>query len=62
MNNDGEPDPKGEAIKGVNYNGVVALLVNAFKEQKEIVNKQQEEIDNLKAEIEDLKLLIKALQ
>ena len=62
LNNDGEPDPKGEAIKGVNYNGVVALLVNAFKEQKEIVNKQQEEIDNLKAEIEDLKLLIKALQ
>ena len=62
LNNDGEPDQKGEAIKGVNYNGVVALLVNAFKEQKEIVNKQQEEIDNLKAEIEDLKLLIKALQ
>lgn len=62
LNNDGELDPKGEAIKGVNYNGVVALLVNAFKEQKEIVNKQQEEIDNLKAEIEDLKLLIKALQ
>lgn len=62
LNNDGEPDPKGEAIKGVNYNGVVALLVNAFKEQKDIVNKQQEEIDNLKAEIEDLKLLIKALQ
>lgn len=56
LNNDGEPDPKGESIKGVNYNGVVALLVNAFKEQKEIVNKQQKEIEILKSEIAELKL------
>lgn len=61
LNNDGEPDPKGEAIKGVNYNGVVALLVNAFKEQKEIVNKQQEEIEILKSEINEIRNLISKL-
>lgn len=61
LNNDGEPDPKGEAIKGINYNGVVALLVNAFKEQKEVVNKQQEEIEILKSEIADLKAAVSAL-
>lgn len=61
LNNDGEPDPKGESIKGVNYNGVVALLVNAFKEQKEIVNKQQKEIEILKSEIAELKAAVSAL-
>ena len=61
LNNDGEPDPKGEAIKGVNYNGVVALLVNALKEQKEIVNKQQEEIEILKSEINEIRNLISKL-
>lgn len=61
LNNDGEPDPKGEAIKGVNYNGVVALLVNALKEQKEIVNKQQEEIKILKSEINEIRNLISKL-
>ena len=55
LNNDGGLDPKGESIKGINYNGVVALLVNAFKEQKAKVDKQQEEIETLKSEIADLK-------
>lgn len=61
LNNDGALDPKGESIKGINYNGVVALLVNAFKEQKEIVNKQQEEIEILKSEISELKAAVSAL-
>lgn len=61
LNNDGGLDPKGESIKGINYNGVVALLVNAFKEQKAKVDKQQEEIETLKSEIADLKEAVAAL-
>lgn len=52
---------KGEAIKGINYNGVVAFLVNAFKEQKAKVDKQQEEIETLKSEIAALKEAVSAL-
>lgn len=62
LNNDGQLDPKGEAIKGVNYNGVVALLVNAFKEQKEKIEKQQEEIKELKNEIAEMKAAIAEMQ
>lgn len=61
LNNDEGLDPKGESIKGINYNGVVALLVNAFKEQKAKVDKQQEEIETLKSEIADLKEAVAAL-
>lgn len=62
LNNDGQLDPKGEAIKGINYNGVVALLVNAFKEQKEKIEKQQEEIKELKNEIAEMKAAIAEMQ
>ena len=62
LNNDGQLDPKGEAIKGINYNGVVALLVNAFKEQKEKIEKQQEEIKELKNEIAEMKAEIAEMQ
>lgn len=62
LNNDGQLDPKGEAIKGINYNGVVALLVNAFKEQKEKIEKQQEEIKELKKEIAEMKAAIAEMQ
>ncbi|AIX12296.1 tail fiber protein [Citrobacter phage Stevie] len=62
LNNDGQIDPKGEAIKGINYNGVVALLVNAFKEQKEKIEKQQEEIKELKNEIAEMKAAIAEMQ
>lgn len=61
LNNDGQLDPKGEAIKGINYNGVVALLVNAFKEQKEKIEKQQEEINVLRNELYELKNLVKSM-
>ncbi|HAK2374337.1 TPA: hypothetical protein H1940_004769 [Salmonella enterica] len=61
LNNNGQPDPKGEAIKGINYNGVVALLVNAFKEQKAKVDKQQEEINTLRNELDELKKLVKSM-
>lgn len=61
LNNDGQLDPKGEAIKGINYNGVVALLVNAFKEQKAKIDKQQEEINTLRNELDELKNLVKSM-
>ncbi|QXV84576.1 lateral tail fiber protein [Escherichia phage SuperGirl] len=61
LNNDGQLDPKGEAIKGINYNGVVALLVNAFKEQKAKIDNQQEEINVLRNELYELKNLVKSM-
>lgn len=61
LNNDGQLDLKGEAIKGINYNGVVALLVNAFKEQKAKIDKQQEEINTLRNELDELKKLVKSM-
>ncbi|QFG07353.1 hypothetical protein [Salmonella phage vB_SenS_SB10] len=61
LNNDGQLDPKGEAIKGINYNGVVALLVNAFKEQKAKIDNQQEEINVLRNELYKLKNLVKSM-
>ncbi|AJA73573.1 tail fiber protein [Salmonella phage Shivani] len=61
LNSDGKLDPKGEAIKGINYNGVVALLVNAFKEQKVKIDNQQEEINALRNELYELKNLVKSM-
>ncbi|WXX00857.1 hypothetical protein [Salmonella phage 1586] len=61
LNSDGKLDPKGRAIKGINYNGVVALLVNAFKEQKVKIDNQQEEINALRNELYELKNLVKSM-
>lgn len=46
---------------GVSYGGVTALLVNAFNEMSDQVDKQQEEIETLKSEIADLKAAVAAL-
>lgn len=46
---------------GVSYGGVTALLVNAFNEMSDQVDKQQEEIERLKSEIADLKAAVAAL-
>ncbi|ARM70147.1 tail fibers protein [Salmonella phage SE1Kor] len=46
---------------GVSYGGVTALLVNAFNEMSDQVDKQQEEIETLKSEIADLKAVVAAL-
>ncbi|QXV83678.1 lateral tail fiber protein [Changchunvirus paulsarasin] len=46
---------------GVSYGGVTALLVNAFNEMSDQVDKQQEEIEKLKSEIADLKAAVAAL-
>lgn len=46
---------------GVSYGGVTALLVNAFNEMSDQVDKQQEEIEILKSEIADLKAAVSAL-
>lgn len=46
---------------GVSYGGVTALLVNAFNEMSDQVDKQQEEIETLKSEIADLKAAVSAL-
>ncbi|EKL2214083.1 tail fiber domain-containing protein [Salmonella enterica] len=61
LNNDGELDPEGKAIKGINYNGVVALLVNGFKEQKAKIESQQEEINTLLNELDELKKLVNSM-
>ncbi len=41
----------------VNYDGIVPILIEATKEQQELIKKQQTEIDQLKAEVEELKAL-----
>lgn len=46
---------------GVSYGGVTALLVNAFNEMSDQVDKQQDEIETLKSEIADLKAAVAAL-
>ncbi|QCW18510.1 tail fiber protein [Escherichia phage vB_EcoS_W011D] len=46
---------------GVSYGGVTALLVNAFNEMSDQIDKQQEEIETLKSEIADLKAAFEAL-
>ncbi|AGF87831.1 tail fiber protein [Salmonella phage FSL SP-126] len=61
LNNGGKLDPEGKAIKGINYNGVVALLVNGFKEQKAKIESQQEEINTLRNELDELKKLVNSM-
>jgi len=49
--------------KGVNYANLVAVLVEAVKEQQKTINKQQAEIDSLtslKAKVEKLEALLQA--
>lgn len=46
---------------GVSYGGVTALLVNAFNEMSDQVDKQQDEIETLKSEIADLKAAVAEL-
>jgi hypothetical protein len=48
----------GVGDKFVNYSSVVPLLIEGIKEQQSIINVQQSEIDNLKQEVEQLKILI----
>ncbi|AUC75684.1 tail fiber domain-containing protein [Olleya sp. Bg11-27] len=42
----------------VNYDGIIPILIEATKEQQGLINAQQTEIDNLKAEIETIKLML----
>ncbi|QXP61572.1 tail fiber domain-containing protein [Olleya sp. HaHaR_3_96] len=42
----------------VNYDGIIPILIEATKEQQGLINAQQTEIDNLKAEIEAIKLML----
>ena len=55
-------------IKSVNYQGLVPVLINAMKEQDEVIRsqdainkKQQQEIDTYKKELDELKTIVKQL-
>ena len=55
-------------IKSVNYQGLVPVLINAMKEQDEVIRsqdainkKQQQEIDTYKKELDELKTMVKQL-
>ncbi len=43
----------------VNYDGIVPILIEATKDQQELINNQQAEIDALRAELEAIKTLLK---
>lgn len=47
-----------EGYLAVNYDGVIPVLVNALQEQDEVVDRQNEEIANLRREVEEIKALI----
>ncbi|HSA05377.1 MAG TPA: tail fiber domain-containing protein, partial [Tenuifilaceae bacterium] len=47
-----------DGYKGVNYAEMTAVLVEAMKEQQTIIDKQQKELDLLKAELEAIKKLL----
>ncbi len=47
-----------DGYKGVNYAEMTAVLVEAMKEQQTIIDKQQKELDLLKAELEEIKKLL----
>ena len=52
---------EGGTAKGVNYANLVAVLVEAVKEQQTTINRQQAELDNLKglkAKVERLEALL----
>ncbi|QXV76511.1 lateral tail fiber protein [Escherichia phage BrunoManser] len=52
------PDAKKEGMKGVNYAGVTALLVNAFNEQKERADKAEGRVDELEERLAKLESLL----
>jgi hypothetical protein len=53
-----------DGLKGINYSQASALFVEAIKEQQQIIEKQQAEIDHLKSlenEVSELKTLVNNL-
>ena len=50
------PEAVREGINGktVAYGNMVGLLIEAIKEQQEMINRQQDDINNLKQQIKDL--------
>ncbi len=55
------PNRKMKALeyKGIQYGGLVPVLTGAIQELNQTVEQQQDEIDDLKAQVEELKQLIK---
>jgi hypothetical protein len=49
--------PSGMTYKSVNYNALIPLLVEAFKEQQNIITKQQEHINKLDLQLEKFAVL-----
>ncbi len=49
-----------DGFKGVAYDKMAAVLVEAIKEQQQIIEKQKSEIDQLREEFEQLKALVRA--
>jgi len=53
-----------DGFKGINYPEITAVLVQAIKEQQEVIEKQQSEINHLKSledEVSELKALVNSL-
>ena len=49
-------------IKSVNYQGLVPVLINAMKEQDEVIRSQdQERLDEQQKQIDNLKLMLEKL-
>ena len=42
----------------VNYDGITPFLIEAIKEQQQIINTQEEKIDDLQKQIDELRALL----
>lgn len=52
-------DPQG--FKAVNYEGIAPILIEAMKEQQQIIESQQTKIDNQQQQIDELKRMVEEL-
>jgi trimeric autotransporter adhesin len=50
---------KGEDRLGLNYQAITALSVKAIQEQQQLIQKQNQQIENLQIQIDELKKLVK---
>ena len=51
-------DPDGGETKTVSYGNMVAVLIEAIKEQNEVISEMKKEIDELKSSWHDKKFLL----
>jgi hypothetical protein len=48
----------GDGYYSVSYDGIIPILIEAVKEQQQIIQQKTSEIDQLKADIEEIKMLL----